>query len=373
MSKLKKSLLIFAGMVLVAFVVSVFVVRQAWREDVGTFTIMFLCLPALLITMVMLFRKKWRQKIYIPFSVFLGFIAISCMFLSWHGFHFKMNPEKQAVRLVKKTIRESDRDNLQIVNIEKGDNEYFDDCYYFVSAKDNARPAKYNEVIGMNEDSVVFFVVFSNIYYRDDGVTVDWKHPYRGDNRWYNFPEVYATRNFERKLTDDELRILRKAGYYESGKRTSVLGYIDEDRLSSGLLNYLRRAFSYSAISGRATSYNSFDGKIKFEIDHRDKTETFVNPKILFVFDKDINKREVVTFDEVIKPGKVYRKEFCVETGHNCENVSWLEVPEEFNDDEWLIQYLLKQPESEWNKCNHYIRYWDGYYKDSWINYLFDE
>lgn len=366
MSKWKKSLLIFAGIVLLAFVVSIFVVREAWREEIAMCTFVFLCIPAFLTTTVMMFRKKWRQNVYITSSIFLGCFTIFYMFCG-PGIHFKMNPEKQAIRLVKKIINKSDRDHLLIANIDKN----YDTIYgegYLVSAKDNTKLTRYNDIIEMNEDSVVFYVRFDNRNI---------------ENRWFHSPEVVWTRNFERKQTDDDLYILKKMRYFDyinkpfqnyDGVFSSIIcEWNDEVTLNSDVLDYLRREFCFSAIKGRVVRYTIYDGKITYEIDNRDKTETFTNPKILFYFDNDINKREIVTFNEVIKPGKIYRKDFLLEVGKNCKVVHYIHTPEEFNDDEWLIQYLKKQPESEWNKYNHYERYYKGYYKDQPINVLFDK
>jgi len=346
MKKFTKFLLIFVIIVLTAFIISIFLFDN---RDIFLMFFVNICLLSGLVFIILLFKKKWRQNLFIPIATGLACFASAIIIDGMTPIHFKRNPERTQKEAIKTIISNSGK-NFEIVSCSQDENDHL--TYTYVLNNKDCLPSADNnkdfkEVLGIDENTALVKI----------SVTGKWNEDYYIES--LNLKDIpYSGR---------QLKILEKGGFFEYGdstirKRTdSVLLDADWD----GYFEFLRNTISkflftvdFTNVSYYGTTWHiSGDlGNLITDPWFREINEKgFTNPKIVFWINDDINTRKVITLNGTINSNKNLYFSEEIDFGKNSLDgkIFYRIVAQEVFDNDWLENVLYYLDDD--------FLYWDWY------------
>ena len=324
-TKTKSILLIILIATLVGLVFNLFTYESKMDYDeYVVLPVVFIGLLAGLVFLVFLFVKKWRKNyLYIP--LFVGLASV----LLFTALILPLDIKRDAFKQAKKEAeRIANDNNLQIrdVILDSVKITYFspkDSTKFFTVTAKRKEPIEngYNQAFKMANDSVALFIEVSGS--SNERVILN------------------DTKNLFSKLTNDQLRILERGGYFEqecatdkSANRADYDGFLDFMR------NQLVRGYCH--VGGKPLFEAYKEGKraiIKVGI-QADHGKSFKDPYLLFIFDNGLCFK-TVRFDGMVNTKRQVVKEFKLNNVGDWNHVRFYFVPSEYFDDEWLEKELL--------------------------------
>lgn len=325
MSNTKNSIIIIAAFALIALFITVPVYSEEIRLNFALIAF-GVGLLALLALIVMLFKKSWRKQfLYIPLSVGLGCIAFFALMMT--DIHFTKDADKEAKKVANRVAKEQ---SLDIMNIEKDTSKY----YIVTARKKLATDKDINRIFEIPNDEVRLYVSVNG--------------------KWNQNSFLYDSKNLKPlSLNLNQINLLDKGGYFNENKLgitdNSIANVTDYDEYFEYLKNELAK-LNPSIKREYIYFYTDSNGaRIKLRLSSYDG-DALSNPKLLFIFDENIDKREVVSLRNItLSNHDAYENEFIIKAGKGAETVNVYVIPSEILNDAWTQNKLLSCGNYFWN------------------------
>lgn len=326
MKKFTKFLIIVASLSLVAFIVSLFIYpdyslfSRGQRDTIAT-VCFYLFSISLLVSLIMIFPKKWRKNIYIPCSILVSSAIIFIIFIG-DGYHFTLSPERSAKRAIKRYMRHHKHELQDLGEI-------------FYQKIDTAQG--YCKAVGIaynyNKDKVDTLTFSYNMHEYNNAIV-------------YDSENVLTT-----SLTSQQLSwVIKNKVYYSDMdiKRIESNWPIYMYHLRQATAHFIANTYMTMKTEGRIYP----DKTIHITVQLKNNVYPMKDPKLLFIFDNKVDEPDIRTWYVSADKNETITQEFVFNHKY-VSSYTCLCMPTEVYNDVFLSAFLDEANDSFW---------------DNWIN-----